>query len=395
MELTLEELGLRREKFCAKMGEVYPQWDSAVFVGKVNQYYFTATMQDALLIIRKDGGYSYHVRQSFERAGKESALKNVYPMRSYRDAVESVGAYLGNTYIEMDIATYGAVERLKKYFTVKSINSLDHVIRYIRSVKSPYELYWMKKSGENHDKLLTEIIPHVLREGMTEAEFFGIVYEKMMENGYQGISRFHDFYTEIPFGQIGFGETPLYPSSFDGPSGGLGMSPAVPVGGNPNVRLKKGDSVLVDLAFGMNGYHTDKTQIYMFGAEPSDEIKRIHQNCIDIELKTAKMMTPGAIPSEIYAKILNGLSGEMRINFMGFGAHSPKFIGHGIGLTVDEMPVIAEKFNDPLEENMTLAVEPKKGVKGFGMTGAEDTFVVAKNGGISITGRPRNIIVVK
>jgi Xaa-Pro aminopeptidase len=133
----------------------------------------------------------------------------------------------------------------------------------------------------------------------------------------------------------------------------------------------------------------------MFGAEPSEKIKDIQRKCIDIELKTAEMMLPGAVPSEIYSKIISGLSDDMKENFMGFGAHGPKFIAHGIGLTVDEMPVIADKFDEPLEENMTFAIEPKKGVKGFGMAGVEDTFAVTANGGRIITGSPKEIIVVK
>jgi len=63
-----------------------------------------------------------------------------------------------------------------------------------------------------------------------------------------------------------------------------------------------------------------------------------------------------------------------------------KFPGHGIGLVIDEVPVIAEKFKDPLEENMTLAIEPKKGIQGVGMVGVENTFIVTKKGGKCITG---------
>ncbi|MDR1695405.1 MAG: aminopeptidase P family N-terminal domain-containing protein, partial [Endomicrobium sp.] len=238
MELTAEELALRRGKFCLRMNEKYESWDSALFVSKVNQYYLTGTMQDALLIIRKDGSYSYHIRKSFERASKESLLTNIFPMRTYRDAAQNGGKELGNVYIESDIIPFTVTERLKKYFDIKSVGAMDQVIMHIRSIKSPYELYWMEQSGKIHDKLLTEIIPGILKEGMSEAEFYGAVYEKMMQNGYQGISRFSAFQTELPFGQIGFGETTLFPSSFNGPSGGLGMSPAVPVGGNPNVKLK-------------------------------------------------------------------------------------------------------------------------------------------------------------
>ena len=50
---------------------------------------------------------------------------------------------------------------------------------------------------------------------------------------------------------------------------------------------------------------------------------------------------------------------------MGYGRHTVKFLGHGIGLWIDEIPVIAKGFDEPLQEGMVFAIEPKK--KGSGM----------------------------
>jgi Xaa-Pro aminopeptidase len=79
---------------------------------------------------------------------------------------------------------------------------------------------------------------------------------------------------------------------------------------------------------------------------------------------------------------------------MGFGGRRVQFLGHGIGLEVDEMPVIASGFDEPLEEGMTIALEPKKGIEGVGMVGIENTFVVTPGGGRPITGRDRGLIPV-
>jgi len=57
-----------------------------------------------------------------------------------------------------------------------------------------------------------------------------------------------------------------------------------------------------------------------------------------------------------------------------------------LGLQVDEMPVIAEGFNEPLKEGMVLALEPKKGIENVGMVGIENTFIVTGQGGKCITG---------
>ena len=125
---------------------------------------------------------------------------------------------------------------------------------------------------------------------------------------------------------------------------------------------------------------------YMFGSSLSDEVIEQHKKCVDIQDKMADMLRPGAIPAQIYREILDGLDSTFKQNFMGFGKRRVKFLGHGIGLHVDEMPVIAEGFNEPLAEGMVLALEPKKGIKGVGMVGIENTFKVTRGGGQCITG---------
>ena len=77
---------------------------------------------------------------------------------------------------------------------------------------------------------------------------------------------------------------------------------------------------------------------------------------------------------------------------MGFGARSVSFLGHGLGLHLDELPVIAEGFHEPLLENMAIALEPKKGMAGVGTVGVEESYIVTPDGGLSITGGCRDII---
>ena len=101
------------------------------------------------------------------------------------------------------------------------------------------------------------------------------------------------------------------------------------------------------------------------------------------------MLKPGAVPSEIYNCVMNDLSVDFLENFMGFGNRTVKFLGHGIGLTIDELPVIAQGFDEPIQEGMVFALEPKKGIKDIGMVGIENTFIVTTEGGKCITGTNR------
>ena len=393
--LTTAELQNRLTRFRAFMTQTHPDWDTAFILSKINQYYFTGTMQDGMLVIRKEEPQaSYFVRRSYERATIESPLPSVYPMTSYRDAAAVLGRACGNTYMETEIVTLGILSRLRRHFELGEIHSLDRVIQTLRAVKSPYELAWMRRSGRAHQVFLETTVPSILREGISEADFVAELYTRMVKSGYQGISRFAMFQTEIVVGQVGFGENSLYPTSFDGPGGAKGLYAAVPLLGSRERKLRRGDLVFVDIGFGMNGYHSDKTQVYQFGRQPSEETLRAHRQCIAVQQRAAALLQPGAVPAEVYQTVMRELSADFLQNFMGFGQQRVAFLGHGIGLHVDEPPVIAEGFRDPLLENMVIALEPKKGIPGVGMVGVEDTYVVTPDGGQCITGGGRNIIVL-
>jgi Xaa-Pro dipeptidase len=132
----------------------------------------------------------------------------------------------------------------------------------------------------------------------------------------------------------------------------------------------------------------------MFGRHVPDVAIREHSRCVEIQDTMAAMLKPGAIPSEIYRNIMEGIEPPFLTNFMGYGDRKVKFLGHGIGLWIDETPVIAEGFDEPLEEGMVFALEPKKGIPDVGLVGIENTYVVTPQGGRSLTGRSRGLIEV-
>ncbi len=394
MKLTKDELNTRLDRFCYAMNNDHPEWDTALILSRVNQYYFTGTMQDGILIIKNDGQLFYFVRRSFDRAKDESPLTGIYPMNSYRDAAAVTGTELGHTFIEKEIMTLAIFDRLSKAFHTQTISAIDKTILMLRAVKSPYELYWMEESGKAHCDFLENTLPGMLKEGISEAELVGEMFNEMVKRGYHGLSRFSMFQTEMVVGQVAFGENSLYPTSFDGPGGTTGLSPAVPLLGSRERKLKKGDLVFVDIGYGMNGYHSDKTQVYSFKQQPSADVSAAHNACIEVQQRLAALLEPGAIPADIYKTVNNELNDQFKQNFMGFGTRKAKFFGHGIGLHVDEWPVITNGCTDALIENMVLALEPKKGISGIGMVGVEDTYVVTPNGGRCITGGGQGIIVV-
>lgn len=386
-----DELQNRIDAFTGNLAAFDPAFNTAVIAGRVNQYYFTGTMQDGLLILKKDCAF-YFVRKSYERAKCECPLDIVMPMTSYRDISAVLSPEFGVTYIDADVIPVSMLDRLKKYFKMSVINGLDRLAFVRRAVKSERELSIMIQAGLRHRRLLEEEVPALLKEGISEAEFQSALFGAMVKSGYQGVTRFSAFQAEVVTGQFGFGENAAYPTCFDGPGGMKGMGAASPSFGSRERKLKIGDIVFVDFGFGLDGYHTDKTQVYSFGAAPDPEIIKIHRACMDVEKQCAEMSAAGAVPSDIYRKITGKLPDTLSRGFM--GGENVKFLGHGIGLQIDEWPVVASGFDDPLSEGMTIAFEPKCRIPGVGTVGVEDTYIVRSDGGECITGGGREIMII-
>jgi Xaa-Pro aminopeptidase len=393
-KVPLSELNMRLVRFRDEMDKKNPEWKIAVIFSKINQYYFTGTMQEGMLIIPRGEEADFWVRRSYERALDESLFPRIKQMDSYRDAAAAMENFPETVYLETEFVPLSMLQRFQKYFPFTNVLPLDLQLMAVRSIKSAYELSLMKESGRIHQRVQEELIPGMLQEGINEVDFSTDLYVLMMKEGYHGVSRFNMLDTEAVLGQIGFGVSSIYPTSFNGPGGNSASSPAVPMIGNREKTLHIGDLVFVDTGCGVDGYHTDKTTVYMFGAPLPKEAILAHQQCVDIQNRIAEMLKPGAIPSVIYKTIVDNLSSEFLNNFMGFGTRRVKFLGHGVGLTIDELPVIAQGFDEPIQEGMVFALEPKKGIKDVGMVGIENTFIVTPDGAKCITGTNPGLIKV-
>jgi Xaa-Pro dipeptidase len=388
------ELSDRLRHFRAAMDSAHPGWEIAIISSNVNLYYFTGTVQDGILLVPRGGEAVLWVRRSYARATDESSFPQIRPMQSYRTAAAAMGTIPATGYLETEQVSLAQYQRLRKYFTFDEVRSVDGVIADIRSVKSPYERKLMERAGSIHRRVLEDLAPGLLREGMSEADFSAELYTVMVREGHHGIVRFGIAGAEIMLGLIGFGESSIYPTYLDSPGGNAGMSPAVPLLGSRDRKLKRGDLVFCDIGCGYHGYHTDKTMTYVFGGTLPDEVVAIHRKCLDIQDAIIPLLRPGAVPSEIYETVTADLGPAFLENFMGYGDRKVQFLGHGIGLEIAENPVIARGFDRPLAEGMVIALEPKKGIKGIGMVGTENTFIVTPSGGRSITGNNPGLIRV-
>ncbi len=384
----------RLKRFRQRMERDLPEWEMAAIFGRVNQYYFCGTMQDGVLLIPRDGDPVYWVRRSYERARAESLFPDIRPMQSFRDLAKEMGKVPDICHVEAELVPIALLDRFRKHLPAKSFASLDRQIAYVRAVKSSYEIDLMRRSGEIHRHVLDDIVPLILREGMSEADLGSELHSALIAEGHHGIVRFSMFGNEIVLGQIAFGEHSIAPTSFNGPGGAVGLSAAVPLLGSRDRKLGKGDLVFLDVGCGYEGYHTDKTVVYQFGAPLPEAAVAAHRTCLDLQQEMASLLRPGVVPSDIYRKVIADIPDKYKRDFMGYAGRQVPFLGHGVGLEVDEYPVIAEGFDEPLSIGMAIALEPKIGINGVGMVGVENTFLVRPGGGESITGVSEGLIEV-
>jgi Xaa-Pro aminopeptidase len=83
------------------------------------------------------------------------------------------------------------------------------------------------------------------------------------------------------------------------------------------------------------------------------------------------LTAPGSLQQEIWT----GNSGKHTLFRGGVISSSVNFIGHGVGLELDELPVIFEGYRGAVEDGMVIALEPKF-VFDSGTVGYESTYAV-------------------
>ena len=388
------ELEARLERFRRAMDAAHPSWEMAAVNHKVAMYYFTGTIQEGVLLIRPQDAV-FWVRRSFERACNESHFSDIRPMHSFREAAAFYGSAPKVMYVETKKATLDWERMLHKYFAFEELGSFDSVLQDLRMVKSEYELKQMEQSGAIHEIVLDIVAPKLIRGGISEAQLAIALYSEMVQRGSHGTARFNQALGEEAVGIASFGKSGLVRTGFDGPGGTDGTCIAVQSIGNAFRKLQPGRLVYLDIPCGFDGYHTDKTVVYYYGDlakdEQSKQLMEAQQRCLELEQEVVRLMVPGEPIENLYLRTMDKFDNIYGDAFMNGG----KFLGHSIGLVMDEAPAIAKGFKQPLQPGMTFAVEPKIALPGLGMVGTENTYVVTENGARSLTGSSHLLREVK
>ncbi len=366
--------------------------DALVILQNADLFYLTGTVQTGVLWFPREGEPLLAVRKSYERAKTESAIRNIVRLKTYSELpalISNPGETIG---FELDVVPVATYQQISKYFQKSKIVDGSMAVRNARAVKTEYEIECIRRAAHQLDKMFLDI-PSQLHEGLAEFELAARIEYVLRMAGHQGMTRVRRFNMEMHYGAVSFGDTASYPHAFDGPVGVRGMYPAVPAMGSRNI-LKRGEPVMIDVCGGYAGYIADGSRTYSVGPV-SQQMRDTHRFILELNGWIEEQLRPGNIPSEIYSQITDRVAKtSFAQHFMGAGDNQVRFVAHSVGLELDEIPVIAPKFDSPLEAGVVLAVEPKVFYPGLGGVGTENTYVVTSNGCERLTTCPQEIYTV-
>ena len=371
--------------------------DCAIIVQKSDLFYFSGTIQQSQLYIPADGDPLLMVRKSLERARSESAIQNIVSLNTPRQVPEllnTMGMNAPKTLgIELDVIPAQTYLSFQSLFDQTRMIDISHFIRQIRAIKSTYEIQMLREAALKSDQV-AGYVKGIIQEGMTEIELAGQIEAHARKLGHQGIVRMRLWGSELFYGHLMCGASGAVPSYLASPTGGIGVSTAVAQGAGFG-RIKAHEPILVDYVFAYKGYLSDHTRIYSIGELPDDLI-RAHGAMLSIQAAIIREAKPGIAAGWIYEMAIElARDAGYSENFMGAGDDQRiRFVGHGVGLELDEYPFLAAGQKMLLQEGMVIALEPKLIFPERGVVGIENTHLVTPDGLQQLTVFDENIIVV-
>ena len=331
-----------------------------------NGYYYLPADDDPLLFVKRPGGLS------------GERLFSVRKPEQIPDLFASNGWKLpDNVLLETDEMSYNEYMRLQSVFHFKKTDNATTFMRRIRMVKTPWEIEQLRLSADRHAAMYARI-PECYRPGITDLNFQIEIEHQMRLHGSIGVFRAFGPNMNIYMGSLLTGENAEAPSPFDFALGGSGQTAFCPVGANGTL-LKEGMAVMIDMAGNYTDYLTDMTRVYSIGTLP-EPAYRAHQVSLEIQDAVERAAKPGVACADLYDLAYSlvekaGLTGY----FMGTKQQA-KFVGHGIGLEINEPPVLTPRSKEVLEPNIAFALEPKFVIPQVGAVGIENSFLVTDTG---------------
>lgn len=366
-----------------QQGLVEQGLDGALLIQPLDIFYYSGTRQNGVLWVPAQGVSQLLVRKSLARALEEGVAGLIRPFPSSKEFPTLFPATVQRIGMTFDVVP---VQQHQYYFKLlggRELVDISILNRTIRSVKSPWEIERLRAAGAQLCGVFATI-PDFLRAGMSELDLAAEFEYRLRKAGGEGYVRMRAFNQELALGLALAGDSAARPGFFDGAVTGPGLSSASPQGAS-RAAIARDVPVFVDYTGVFDGYIVDMTRLFVCGTLDADLQQAFTVAC-EIQAWLVERLVPGAICEELFAgaAALAEASG-FGSHFMGAPGENAKFVGHGVGLELDELPVLAQGFKMPLVAGQVIAIEPKFVFPGRGVVGIENTFAVTATGGSKIT----------
>jgi Xaa-Pro dipeptidase len=375
-----QEIECRTRNFQLSLQEM--DLDGAFVLQNTDLFYFSGTIQSSVLFIPRQGEPVLMVQKGLQRAQHESPLKQILSATG-RGQIKKVLRDFGfldfkKIGLEMDVLPINLYSRYQQTFPEYDWSDVSGAILRLRMIKTPYEVEQIRSAARILHKGYMEI-KEIIREGMTELEIDGHLALIARREGHMGILRMRGWNQEMTYAHVLSGESGATMSFLDSPHGGSGNTPAMAQGASFR-KIGKNEPIGIDYGVGINGYLADQFRTFVIGNLP-DELMKAHDFSVEIHSLFVKEAKPGISCSDLYRLALKKAEktgfGEQ---FMGYGEERARFVGHGLGLEIDEYPILTPRFNQRLKPGMVIALEPMFAFPGKGIVGLEDDYLVTATG---------------
>jgi len=371
--------------------------DAVIMAQNADLYYFAGTVQNGSLYVPASGEALFLVRRELGRARNESGLKHVLPYGSPKDIparlAEFSCAQPARIGLELDVLPYNFYERYRKVFAQAEFVDATPLIRRVRMIKSPYEISLLK-DGTDQVEAICQRARQVIREGITELELTAELEYAVRRLGHAGYMRMRAFNGEMLFGHAFSGVESAYPAYTDTPLGGKGLNAAFGQGAGRSI-VRRNEPIVVDFSGSAHGYMVDQTRMFAVGGV-STRIRKGYEDMLKVQGCMKDITKPGVSWGYVYNEC-HQLAMELgyKDSFMGCAGAQVSFIGHGVGIEIDEYPFIAKGFDDMLlEPGMVFAFEPKLVFPDEGAVGIENTFHMTENGVVQLTYSSEEFVIL-
>jgi Xaa-Pro dipeptidase len=353
----------RQERLVSAMAE--RKIDAVFVVPSTNMRYLTGLdtgrSERLMALVLRKGVESAFVTPAFEqeRVRRDTVVERTLPWEEHEDPAKLAASLLkGARTIGIEGSTdYHSVARIAAATGARVVDA-SSLFDTLRSVKSEAEKTCIRDAAQRTERAIAAT-QRRLAEGMSEREVGDILSAEFKKLGVTG--------------------------------GGLvqfGASASLPHGGPADVRLRKGDVVLLDCGCHVRGYSSDVTRTAVFG-EPSGDVRKVYA-AVDMAQRAAfAVFRAGAIPEQV------DRAARAIIESAGWGKFFSHRLGHGLGMDGHEAPYLVRGNKKPLAAGNVCTLEPGIYLPGkFGVR-IEDDVAATPDGNVSLSTRPEELLVLR